>query len=475
LSLANGTALRSVVLCGLVGCASAVDESGDSTSGADSSSTAATTSTTDPSTTTTTTTTDATSTGVDVTSDTTGTPAECGNGDVEGVEQCDDGNDAPGDGCEPGCVLPSGEQIWEVAIDSGDDDVAYDLAVTAEGDIWVVGSRRSESGLDTWIATYDAAGEQTGETILDLGEGDDDESFSIAPLGVGWVLAGVASPQGVEDGDDALLVALDGDLATVWSQRIDAGLDDRANAVSVDADANGGTAIAVAGNLASADTFADVWFAVYDTSGAEQWSRTEDGPGSRNDDAHGVAWLADGGLAVVGEVSNGAEADLWMSVREPDGGERWSDVLDFEFGDDVAMSVIADGDGIVVTGSIASALTNSEEVWVARFGADGTPGAVISYNSTGFVFDGGEDAVVALDAVFVAGVTAAEQEQRNALVGRWPAMGGEPAWVVDFDGGPGLGDAAHAIALLPDGSVVAAGEITVLGQGSDAWIRRWSP
>jgi len=52
--------------------------------------------------------------------------------------------------------------------------------------------------------------------------------------------------------------------------------------------------------------------------------------------------------------------------------------------------------------------------------------------------------VVSNDAVFVAGVTAAAKEQR-------------------------------AIAMLPDDSIVAAGEITVLGQGTDAWLRRWAP
>jgi cysteine-rich repeat protein len=410
------------------------------------------------------------STGGTTVGDTTGAVAACGDGMRTGLEQCDDGNDAPGDGCEPGCRLGPGEEVWAVEVDGGDDDVAHDVIVTAEGDVVVVGARRSDSGLDTWLARYDAAGALIEETVVDQGEGDDDEALSITPLGLGYVLAGVASPPGVDDGDDALLVAIDGAFEVVWSRRIDAGLDDRANAVAAT-----DSAIAVAGHREAEGSFEDAWFAVYDTSGTEQWSRVADGPGGRNDDGRGIAWLADGGVVVVGSQAVDSQDDLWIAVRESDGSARWDRRLDFEFGDDVAAGVTIDGDEFLVAGSISSALTNSEEVWVARFAADGTEGPVIAYNAAGFVFDGAEDAVVDGDAVFVAGITAATDEQRNALVGRWPAAGGEPAWQRSFDGGPGLSDAAHAIALLPDGSVVAAGEVTVLGQGSNAWIRRWAP
>lgn len=403
----------------------------------------------------------------------TGTAPACGDGVLDGLEQCDDGNDTPDDGCEPGCLLASGELVWAIDVDGGDDDVAYDLVVGDDGDLVVVGSRRGDGGLDTWIAVYDPAGELRDEHVIDFGEGDDDEALAIARLGLGWVLVGVASPVG-DDLDDALLLAVDGDFATVWSRRIDGGLDDRANAVAI-----APSAIAIAGHREGVDSFEDAWYAVYDTSGTEQWSRADDGPGSRNDDARGVAWLADGGLVVVGHQAVDSQDDLWITARDGDGNQRFEELLDFEFGDDAAVAVVADGDEFVVTGSISSALTNSEEVWVARFAADGTPGTVISYNSPGFVFDGGEDSVLATierePTVFVAGIAAAADEQRNALVGRWPAAGGEPVWHTAFDGGPGLNDAAHAIAVLGDGSVVAAGEVTVLGQGTNAWIRRWAP
>ena len=409
--------------------------------------------------------------GTSDTTGTTGTNAECGDGVITGLEQCDDGNSAPADGCEPGCLLGSGEVVWAVEVDGGDDDVAYDLLVRDDGNIIAVGSRRADTGLDTWIAVYDPAGTPISEVIADFGEGDHDESLAISPLGLGYVLAGIARTAGDNDVDDALLVAVDSEFEIVWSRRIDGGLDDRANAV-----ATAPSSIAVAGHRESDGPGEDAWFAVYDTSGNEQWSRTDDGPDSRTDDARGIAWLTDGGLVVVGEQAVNSQVDLWISARDADGSERWSELLDFQFGDDVAVGVTVDGGDILVTGSIASALTNSEELWVGRFAAaDGTPGPVLSFNSAGFLFDGGEDAVVVDDAVFVAGVTAATDQQRNALVGRWPSAGGEALWTDAFDGGPGLSDAGHAIAVLGDGSVVAAGEVTVLGQGTNAWIRRWAP
>ncbi|HWB81401.1 MAG TPA: hypothetical protein VG755_40845, partial [Nannocystaceae bacterium] len=96
---------------------------------------------------------------------TTGTPSDCGDGERTGLEQCDDGNDTPGDGCEPGCLLPSGESVWTVAVDGGDDDVASDVAVRADGSIVVVGQR----GDDSWIGVYGPDGTELSSDASALG------------------------------------------------------------------------------------------------------------------------------------------------------------------------------------------------------------------------------------------------------------------------------------------------------------------
>lgn len=459
-----------VVVVGLAAaCSQPTVEVGDesSSSGGDTTTTTEGSTSIEPTTATPTTSSESTS-GDDTSEVTTGAPAGCGNGVVEGIEHCDGSDD-----CTARCTLPAGSEIWRVELDNGDDDTFVDLAVTDDGEILALGSRRSETGWDSWIVRFDATGAMTGETTLDLGEGDDDRAQGIAALGLGYVVVGFASQPSVEDEEDALVVALDGDLGIIWSQRIDHGLDDSALAVSVTPGA-----IAVGGTSEDPTDYLDAWFAVYDTSGELQWEQAIDGPAGRNDEIRGVAWLDDGSLAVVGNQYANDDSDVWISVRESNGPARWSERLDFDFGDDAAMSVRAVPDGLLVAGSISSALTNSEEVWVARFATDGTPGAVVAYNTSGFVFDGAEDALATLEHVFVAGVVSRPEEQRNAMVGRWPASGrppGEPDWTASFDGGPGLADSGHGLALVGDGSVVAVGELTVLGQGTNAWIGRWAP
>lgn len=446
-----------------------VGEETSSSSGADTTTSSGGPTTIEPTTVSPTTSSDTTSVVDSSEVTTTGMPAGCGNGIVDGLEHCD-GDD---DECTADCTLPSGAEIWRVELDNGDDDVFVDLVATDTGELLALGSRRSETGWDSWIARFDVTGAMIDETTLDLGEGDDDRAQGIAALGLGYVVVGFASQPTVEDEEDALVVALDGDLAILWSQRIDHGLDDSALAVAVTPGS-----IAVGGSSEDPTDYLDAWFAVYDTSGALQWEQAIDGPGGRNDEVRGVAWLDDGSLAVVGSHYANDDTDVWISVRETNGGARWSERLDFDFGDDAAMSVRAVPEGLLVAGSISSALTNSEEVWVSRFALDGTPGDVIAYNSNGFVFDGAEDALATTEHVYVAGVVSRPEEQRNAMVGRWPATGRPPIapdWTATFDGGPGLADASHGLAQLADGSIVAVGETTVLGQGTNAWIGRWAP
>jgi hypothetical protein len=411
--------------------------------------------------------------GVDAssTSLTTGVPTACGDGMREGLEQCD-GDDPPGAECGPDCLLPSGETVWTVAVDSGDDDVAADVAVRANGEIVVVGSRRAAQGRDAWIAAYGPGGDALGEMVLDFGAGDDDELAAVGMRDGGMVVVGSATAGSGETANtDVLVVALDDALATVWQDRFDGGLDDVGQELAI-ADAG---EVVVVGSSATMDTLGDAWIRRYDADGNELWTHSVDGAGSRADVANAVAVTGDGRIVVVGALSPSIETDLWISTLDGDGDEQWGALLDFEFGDDYAAGVTIDGDAIWVTGSISSALTNSEEAWVARYDGAGTQGWSTSWNSNGFVFDSGEDVVADGADVWIAGITAAPDQQRNALAGRFQEPMAAPLWVHSTDGGPGLGDAAHGIARLSDGSVVVVGELTVLGQGTDAWIRRYAP
>jgi len=400
-----------------------------------------------------------------------GEPAVCGDGERTGLEQCDDANDTPGDGCEPGCLLPSGETVWSVTVDGdGGMDRAHGVAVTATGEIVVVGSMTTGDATDLWVGRYSPAGDEISSVSLDYGEGLDDVGNDLALLDDGGI-AIIGTREQASDPmlDDAIVVVLEPDGTERWATTIDGGMNDRGLDVAF---GPGGLAIAgVREDPASED---DAWFAVYDPGGAELWSLTDSSAGGGDDAAEGIAWTGDGGLVVVGKREGQGDDDLWISGRDGDGAELWTELLDFDFGDDTAAAVAIDGDTAWVTGMISSAVSNSEELWVASYSVSGAAGFATTWNSTGFVVDAG--AAIAIDGaeLFVAGSTAAADEQRNIVVARFTARTPAPIWVHGFDGGAQLQDEGTSIAVLPDGSVVATGVVTVLGEGTNAWIRRFA-
>lgn len=404
---------------------------------------------------------------------TTGVPADCGDGERQGLEQCDDMNDEPGDGCEPGCLLPSGEPVWSATVDAeGGDDVANAVAVAGNGDIVVVGGQTIGAAMDVWVARYDAAGEPLSSTTIDFGEGADDVANGVAVLDDG-AMAIVGTREQASDPmlDDALVVVLEADGTERWSVFVASELNDRGEDVAI-----GDGGIAVAGMRADPTTEDDAWFAVYDPAdGAEVFSQTDAGTGNSDDGAFGIAWTAAGGLVVVGLREGNGDDDLWVSGRDASGAEQWTDVQDFDFGDDFALDVVVDGDTAWVTGMISSALTNSEEIWIAGYGADGTPGDSTTWNSTGFFVDSGNAIAIDAGQVFIVGDSAATDEQKNVFVGRFGSGMPEPVWSDTQDGGAGLQDNGTGVALLSDGSIVATGVVTVIGEGTNAWIRRYAP
>ena len=399
-------------------------------------------------------------------------PADCGDGERQGLEQCDDGNDTPGDGCEPGCVLASGEPVWTETVDAeGGNDVANAVAVAGNGDIVVAGGQTIGGAMDVWVARYDAGGEPLSSMVVDYGEGGDDFANGVAILDDG-ALAIVGMREQPSDPmiNDAIVLVLEANGDERWSVVVDDGKSDWANAVAV-----GAGGIAVTGVREGETTDDDAWFGVYDPDGTEIWSQIEIGPGAVDDVGQGIAWTADGGLVVVGERGSNDTRDIWISGRDGNGEELWTAIEDFEFGGDFAADVVVVDDTVWITGMISSPITNSEEIWIASYGTDGTAGATTTWNSTGFLLDSGAGIAVDGGDVFIAGESAATDQQRNVFVGRFGSGMPEPVWHDTQDGGAGLQDSGTAIALLPDGSVVATGVLTVLGEGTNAWIRRYAP
>lgn len=98
----------------------------------------------------------------------------CGDGFPEGDEQCDDGNQIQGDGCNNDCA-PSGTLTWQEEVDGAR---AHDVAVADDGSIYVVGQRGENKQSNAWIAEFTPEGDIVWEDVLDF-FGDEDIAYGI--------------------------------------------------------------------------------------------------------------------------------------------------------------------------------------------------------------------------------------------------------------------------------------------------------
>ena len=174
----------------------------------------------------------------------------CGNGVVDDGEQCDDGNSQYDDACNNECIAECG-LTWERAIGRADDgSFATDVATGPDNTVAVVGTRQNDTDNDIWVSRFDADGTE------------------------------------------------------LWSETIDLGGDEAADAVAVDADGN----ILVAATVRGDNGF-DIAVYVFNADGVEQWTDVHDGLTNSDDSGAGAAFDGSGNAIVSGTVRD-AEGEV---------------------------------------------------------------------------------------------------------------------------------------------------------------------
>jgi cysteine-rich repeat protein len=135
-------------------------------------------------------------------------PAQsCGDGIVDQGEACDDGNDVPGDGCERDCTASPGQLLWSQSFDGdGRDDVARAVAVAPDSDVLVAGSLEIGERQDAWLHVFTPDGATQIDQRVDLGDDELATAIAITADGQAFVV-------GLQPANDrALLLRLDGDV-----------------------------------------------------------------------------------------------------------------------------------------------------------------------------------------------------------------------------------------------------------------------
>jgi uncharacterized delta-60 repeat protein len=277
-----------------------------------------------------------------------------------------------------------------------------------------------------------------------------------------------------EGNADVWVRKLDTAGAEVWTQTYDdpAGGDDQANGVAIDGDGN----ILVAGQIRVDVGNNDIWVRKYDSSGAEQWTQTHDGPANGSDDGRAVAADSAGNVIVAGyESVEGQGDDMWIRKYDASGSEVWTHPYQGASGaEDRASGVAVDSsDGVVVIGH--TRVGPGRNVWMRRLDADGE--IVVTYTYNGPAAQDDEGHAVTLDAedtAIMTGYRGVAEDDRDIWV-RTLDTNNVVGWTQSFAGAAATQDEGHAVALDPDGNILVAGEITESGSRSDIFVAKLSP
>jgi uncharacterized delta-60 repeat protein len=207
-----------------------------------------------------------------------------------------------------------------------------------------------------------------------------------------------------------------------------------------------------------------------------------------DDEASALALQPDGKIIVAGQIWDGNSSDFALARYNPDGSLDASFsgdgkvITDFAGGRDWAAALVVQPDGKIVASGWAWTVSYCDFA-VARYDPDGSLDT--SFDSDGKVttdFVGREDCSYALalqpDGKLVVAGYAWNGNNEDFALARYNSDGSLDA---SFDGDgllttsfSGSYDAAYALALQPDGKLVAAGITSIIGNGDFA-LARYNP
>lgn len=210
---------------------------------------------------------------------------------------------------------------WTGGSSDHGDDVAVDMAVDADGNVWVLGS--SDGAYVT--VKYDAAGTRQWATRYEGGHaGANSDARALAIDRQGNVVVTGASQGAVYHGYDYVTIKYNGAGVQQWVARYDN--DDQQTSfdpadVAVDAAGN----VAVTGSFDAGDGDFDIATVYYTSDGTEVWDDTWSGSGFAgvfSDHGTGVAFDSQGNLMAVGWTTQNVTAADYLTIKYSSAGVR---------------------------------------------------------------------------------------------------------------------------------------------------------
>jgi uncharacterized delta-60 repeat protein len=368
---------------------------------------------------------------------------------------------------------PDGNQLWAstYAGEAGYPDVASEIAVDTDGNVYVTGtSRGSNYAYDIATVKYDADGNELWVARYDGPAGEVDEPYDMVLDGDGSVYI-TGESEGVGTETDYVTIKYDTDGNELWVARHDgpAGSYDGAKGIALTPDGR----ICVTGRSAYPGAYYDYHTIMYDAEGDVLWTARYGNSGYVLDAAYDVAIHSNGDVLVTGRSRTGEtwESNDFATVRyDRDGNELWvaryngpgdnSDAPGWIAVDADGYAYVAGnsrGDGTNIDYAVIKYDPDGAEVWVARH--DSPASDMDSMTGLALADDG---------STYVTGFAQRlrDQAQRDYMTVKFDAYG-ETEWEVLYDG-PGAGpDKAQAIVLNPAGEVFITGDSWGVSQRSD--------
>lgn len=375
----------------------------------------------------------------------------------------------------------TGEYRWRRIIgDAGGYDEAYDVAADVDGSVYVAGGISPQGGQkDFAVVRLNAAGDAVWTSSFDGGASSSDEAYALA-LGPGFVAATgytVTTFDTMNDFTIARFKATTGEIERriTLGDPIDDFTNDDGYAVTVDAEA----AIIAAGRWGRSA------FAIrVRENGTRAWERRIDGEPMvyASDALEGVVLASDGDPLVVGTLTR-PENDLDFVVGRldaSDGSDVWQTFFDgtgtdsFDFGSAVTL----DANDDVIAGGGVEGRSFGPDFTVVK--TDGRSGDILWQQTLGT--SGREESEWVRDVAttetgdVLAGGTLTTEAGPTFTVVKLAGTDGAERWRSVVDGGEAnWGDGANAVAVAPNGDVVAAGQTTGPSTGADFTVVRLTP
>ena len=142
---------------------------------------------------------------------------------------------------------------------------------------------------------------------------------------------------------------------------------------------------------------------------------------------------------------------------------------------DDALGVAPLPGGDVIAVGMTSTIDDIDDQWMRRLSDQG--GMLWTKVHDGPAMSNDQLRGVTVDtagSIYVAGYQAVTSQGANIFVRKYDTTG-DPQWTDTFDGGGTSSDVANAIIEDPDGNLLAAGYVTITGEGRNIWVRKYSP